>query len=86
MNKGSQLDRPQLTKPDSFGEAEVDVINLMTKKSFFYFKEAELWGACILQRLHTCFSPSSPGFDSQRTQKNSEEKLLVLLRLIKGTG
>ena len=47
MNEGSQLDRPQLTKLDSFGEAEVDVINLMTKKSFLFQRS---W---IVGCLHT---------------------------------
>ena len=37
--------------------------------------------------LHsTCFSPSSPGFDSQRSQKKSEEKLSMLLWIFNGAG
>ena len=38
---------------------------------------------CEAQRLHTCFSPSSPGFDSQRAK---EFFLLSLLRFIAGSA
>ena len=41
---------------------------------------------CIAQRQHTFFSPSSSRFDSQHSQKFSDEKLLMWLRLINGAG
>ena len=40
----------------------------------------------MAQRQHICFSPNSPRFDSQHSQKFSEEKLSMLLRLINGAG
>ena len=29
-------------------------------------------GSCMAQREHTCFTPSSPGFESQQSRKFSE--------------
>ena len=39
-------------------------------------------GSCIAQRLHHCFSPSGPGFDSWHSQKF----ITMLLRFINSAG
>ena len=46
------------------------------------------YGGCMAKRKkHTCFSPISPRFDSQHSQKNFERKIFwMLLRLINVAG
>ena len=61
MNEGSQLDRPQLTKPDSFGEAEVDVINLMTKKIIFIAKKLNCGVPAYYRGCILASHPAAPG-------------------------
>ena len=48
--------------------------------------QASLVGVCIAPRQHTCISPISRGLDSQLSRFFSEEKLLMMLRLINGGG
>ena len=60
MNEGSQLDRPQLTKLDSFGEAEVDVINLK-KKIIFISKKLNCGVPAFYRGCILASHPAAPG-------------------------
>ena len=82
LGAGVGLDKPlqvgvdRLPGGDLLGRVVHTRDRLTTRKEKERLETSMGGGGCIAQRLHTCFSPSSPGFDYHNSQK-SREKIIV---------